>query len=436
MCYNLCMSELKLIHGKRSIKYNLFKDYEFESCRAVCARLMGVVALKIAWRSKEEKQSALYQVLHLDYSEYGIDEYQEFECVTGSEDYKIKKESMNHLWNQFKAVMGSDITEIEAPCMLRLIDSALKLAGDDVKRSYDSDENAEFRKYAKLRLGLMSEALEDAGISMEDCSEEDAIAKVSPLDLSAFETINYFVMRLADRDFAAAATLTSIDTSEMESCEIAEPGRQTLLSCSIALSDSRKDPPSDGESYPFRCHITTDADTAYYHTSFVIWLSGNHRARNPRVTELKVGSHIRMSEFEAALQMNRAEYITVFKCDNNMMRGFDIKNIPTFENSTACTVANGLLFTAYKKDNSHVNSSEYRLEGDVLGYALLSVAGELILMSHDLSSITKIDNTVNYSLYAHAMTAQGRYRLDTSIFQTLCNTEGLMFEDMVEPDSD
>ena len=64
------MTELKMIHGKKSIKYDHFKEYEFVSCRAVATRLMGVVALRVSWRSRADRRSGLYQIIHLDYSEY------------------------------------------------------------------------------------------------------------------------------------------------------------------------------------------------------------------------------------------------------------------------------------------------------------------------------------------------------------------------------
>lgn len=430
------MSELKLIHGKQSIKYNLFKDYEFEGCRAIAARLMGVTALKVTWRSKDDKKSSLCQIIHLDYSEYGIDEYQEFEITHGSADYKLKKEEMNHLWHQFASVMGSEITDINAACMLRLIDSALPFADDSLRRSYDNDENREFRDYAKLRLSLMKEALSDAGISVDDCTEEAAIAEVSPLSLTAFETINYFIMRLVDGDLSAASTLTSIKGDDLKECPLTKPGRQTLISCNIALSDKSKDAPSDGESYPFRCKITTEADDGYHHATFVIWLSGNHRAKDPLVTELKIGSQKKLSDYEAAFQINSPEFITVFKCSESMLRGFDIRFISPFEAALHHTMPNGMLYTAYKKDNSHVDSQEYRIGGDVLGCALLSLAGELVLMSNELSSITRLDDATIISMYSPSMQPMGRYRLDTSVFQTLCNTPGLSFADMVEPETE
>ena len=239
------MAELKLIHGKQSVKYDHFREFDFESCRAVCTRLMGVVALKVTWRGMADRRERMYQVIHLDYSEYGIDEYQEFICTPGNEDFAEKKEEMTALWNHFVSVMGGQLESIDEACMLRLIEDALPLASEDVSREYDSEENREFRSYARLRLGLMQDALNCRGITSADCSSRDAIETTSPLRLSAYETINYFIMRLVDSDFAAASYLSSMKTDDLRDCELTGPGIQTLVRCDIERSDRKKDAPAD-----------------------------------------------------------------------------------------------------------------------------------------------------------------------------------------------
>ena len=432
-CYTLCMTELKLIHGKQSIKYDHFRDYDFESCRAVCARLMGVVAFKVTWRSKENRRAKLYQVMHLDYSEYGIDEYQEFICTPGEEDYGDKKEEMNGLWNRFVAVMGSEVSDMDPACMLRLIEDALPLASEDISREYDDDENKEFRAYARLRLGLMQDALNCRGITSADCSSRDAIEEASPRKLSAFETINYFIMRVVDCDFAAASYLSSMSMEALRSTGLSDAGIQTLIRSDIEIGDKRKNPPEDKASFPFLCRITTLAKDAYYHSTFVIWLSGSHRTTNPVVTDIKVGSLLKLSDYEAALQISKTEYLTVFDCKDEMLKGFDPKYIGPFASSTATMMPNGWLYTAYKGNNSHVDSSSYSLNGDVYGFALLTIAGELVLMSNDLRSISMLDDAVIFSLYSPFLSTKGRYRIDSSVFQTLCRMPGAMFDELVEP---
>lgn len=434
ICYTLRMSELKLIHGKKSPKYDHFSEYDFEDCRAICARLMGVAALKVTWQSRQNKRARLYQVIHLDYSEYGVDDYQEFICTPGEEDYLEKRQEMTGLWNRFAAVMGSDIESIDEACMLRLIEDALPLASEDIDREYDSEENKEFREYARLRLDLMKNALNARGITSADCSTEDAITTTSPLKLSAYETINYFLMRLVDRDFAAAEYLSELDRSRLESCELTSPGIQTLMRCDIEKSDRSRDPSADGSSFPFRCRITTLARDAYYHSTLVIWLSGNYRSKNPIVTDIQIGSMIKLSEYEAAMQISMSEFITVFDCKDEMLSGFDSKYIGPFANSSQTAVPNGWLYTAYKGNNSHVDSPNYRMNNDVYGFALLSIAGELVLMSNDLRSISMLDDAAIFSLYAPFISTKGRYRLDTPVFQTLCRASGAMFDDLVEPE--
>lgn len=430
------MAELRLIHGKKSIKYNHFKDYDFESCRAVCARLMGVCALKVTWRSKTDKRARIYQVMHLDYSEYGIDDYQEFICTPGSDDFSEKRLEMTGLWNQFVAVMGSEIESLDAACMLRLIEDALPLASENISREYDNDENKEFRAYAKLRLGFMQDALNCEGITSADCSTKDAIEMTSPMKLTAYETINYFLMRLVDCDLDAAEYLSSIRKEDLDDSELTGPGIQTLCRCDIERSDRKIDPPKDGLSFPFRCKVTTLARDAYYHYTLTIWLSGGYRSKNPLVTEISVGSVIRLSDLEAAMQISRPEYLTVFDCKDEMLSGFDSKYVGPFANSTPTAVPNGWLYTAYKGTNSHVDSPSYRMNDDVYGYALLSIAGELVLMSNDLRNISMLDDATIFSLYSPFISTKGRYRLDTPVFQTLCSAGGAMFDDLVEPEGE
>ena len=430
------MAELKLIFGKQSEKYDHFRDFDFESCRAICTRLMGVVALKVTWRSKADRRERLYQVMHLDYSEYGIDEYQEFLCTPGSEDYTGKREEMSALWNHFVAVMGGSLESIDEACMLRLIEDALPLASESISREYDNDENRAFRAYARMRLGFMQDALNCRGITSADCSTKDAIETTSPLKLSTYETINYFIMRMVDLDFDAASYLSSMTMEDLRGCELSGQGIQTLVRCDIERSDRRKDVPADRFSFPFRCRLTTLARDAYYHYTLVIWLNGNHRAKNPLVTDIRVGSVIKLSEYEAAMQISRSEFLTVFDCKDEMLVGFDPKYIVPFANSTQTPVPNGWLYTAYKGDNSHVYTSSYKLNDDVYGFALLTIAGELILMSNELRYISMLDDATIFSLYSPFISTKGRYRLDTPVFQTLCGAAGAMFDDMVEPEGD
>lgn len=422
-----------MIHGKKSIKYDHFAEYEFRSCRAIASRLMGVTALKIRWRGKDNKNAAFYQIIHLDYSEYGIDEYREFECVPGEADMADNKREMSALWNHFIAVMGSEVTEIDAHVMMRLIADALPLASDEVSREYDDEENREFRKHALLRIGFMMDALHAAGYDEADCAGDYAIRAIMPARLSAYETINYFIMRLVDHDYPAASVLSAMPEDDLKATELASPGIQTLMRCNIERPVKRYRKSSPGISYPYRCRITTLGKDRYYHSTFVIWLNGNLLSKDPLVTDINVGSVLSLSDYEAAMQLSRPEYITIFVCRDNMPAGFDITSLGPFKGSEVEMTPNGRLFTAYKPDNSHVDKAEYRLEGDVAAYALITLGGEIAIMSHEFMDITAVDDAFTYSVYNPFIEIRGRYRIDAPVFQTLCMAAGASFSDLVEP---
>lgn len=428
------MPELKVVEGRLSDRYNHFKEYEFDSCRATATRLMGVVAMKISWKGKSDPRARYYQVLHLDYSEYGIDDYREFECIPGKDDYGDKKQEMTDLWNHFISVMGGTVVNLSAPVMLRLIDMALRLAGSDIDREYDNEENVQFRYDSIIRLDFMRDALSLDGIKASDKDTDSIIREVSPRRLATCETINYFIMRLVDCDFDAAAYLSDISMDELRASELTRPGVQTLMRSSIKKSNTLEDKPSDGASYPYRCRITTMSRHGYHHASFVIFLDRDYRSRDARVTELRIGTAKRMSEFESAMQVSQPEYLTVFDVPDKVLNGFDGRYISYLADSDPAAVPNGWLYTVYNKNNSHVNKTEYRLGDDVFGYALLTIGGELIMMSNKLDNISRLDDAVMLSIYSSFLILKGRYLLDTPIFHTLCHRHAILFEDLIEPE--
>ncbi|MBE6041443.1 MAG: hypothetical protein E7220_02855 [Clostridiales bacterium] len=428
------MPEFKVVEGRLSEYYDHFSEYEFMSCTAVDTRLMGVLAFKITWKGISKPRARFYQVIHLDYSEYGIDDYTEFECIPGTEDYKDRKEAMNWQWNHFTGVMGGEIRNVTAGVMLKLIDQALPLADDSIDREYDNRTNSDFRHYAVTRLEMMKSVLISRGVDPETISMEDAMLAVSPSKLGRCEIINYFIMRLIDHDYDAACLLTSMDRGELSRNELAAPGIQTLIRSNITRSNQKKDPPADGISSPYRVKITTLARNGYYHSSFVIWLNEKNDTYYHRVSDIVVGSSVKLSDYESAIQVTRKEYITVFDCPDKILYGFNGNMIQPLSGVDPEPVPNGWLYTIFKKDNSHVNKADYRLGDDVFGYALLSLSGQLILMSNDMNAITTLDNATMFSLYAPDLTIRGRYLLErTPVFHTLCHTQGVLFEDIIMP---
>ena len=88
-----------------------------------------------------------------------------------------------------------------------------------------------FRKETLMRLRLMKEAsskLLYEGDSFEEKSKEgQQLVCKSPL--TSFELINYFLMRMLDKDFHGASFLGDVTTSEMQQSRFKEIGLAELV---------------------------------------------------------------------------------------------------------------------------------------------------------------------------------------------------------------
>lgn len=424
--------ELRAVEGKLSKFYNTFNDYEFTECEATDTRLMGVVALLITWTSKTNSRAKLYQVIHLDYSEYGVDDYFEYECTPGNEKYHENKAAKNLKWKSFVNVMGGKIIKLAPEVIVGLVKSAVPIAEKFIRSGDNNPEDLAFRENAIIRMNLMLESFEKEGLLTASYDSQDIIRMTSKPNLRACETINYFLMRLIDQDYEAAAYLSTMNIERLKTCQLTNQGIQTLIRNKIKLSKDESDKPLDNFSHPYRCNMTTLGPAGYYYCSLVIFLTQDFKGIDARVSEINVGSINKLTSYEAAIQVQETEYITVFDCRDRILNNFDGNRFEFLVDVEPKLVNNGWLYTVYNKDNSHVNKADYWLNDDVYGYAILTIDGEFILMSNKMNNITYMDDCTSLSIYAPFMNLDGRYQLDTPIFHTLCEQRGVMFKDLIE----
>lgn len=428
------MANFGVVEGRKSPLYNHFAEYELMSCRATVTRLMGVVALKLCWQDASDASRRYYQLMHLDYSEYGIDEYLEFECLPEGPGCRELRAEVQARWNRFINVMGGAAVSITPSCALRLIDSALSLAGDDVPREHDSEENKSFRRFAAGRLSLMTEALRERGIDSDACSIREAIASVSVPDPGPYGIINYFLMRLLDRDFDAASFLSDIPEEELRKSPLASRGIQSLMRSDITDVPKRYNPRADDRLSMYYARITTLSRDGYYHITLSIWLDPKKKGRAAPVRDIEIGTETLLSNYEAAIQIARSEYITVFDCGADVTNSIESMHLRLLSRADRAACENGLLYTIYNETNDHVERASYMLSDDVYGYALLSLSNELVLMSTDLDRITAMDEELLLSILSPRITVKGRFKMEVPIFHTLCHGAGLSFDDLVDQD--
>lgn len=423
------MQNFQVIEGRLSESYNHFSEFRFRNCMCTDTRLMGVLAMRIIWEDPSDSQHTYQLLLHLDYSEYGIDELQEFEISPDSPQSGVSAEDAEESWRHIYQDLGGKLVELEPDVFVHLIYDAIDVARKNIMTGFD--EYADFRSGALSRIRLMRDALSDAGLMKEDCSTANAIKAVIPEVLEAYEVIHYFIMRLADRDFDAAAFLSTIDRSELERSPIASFGIQSLMKNSIGT-------PADAasESDRFALETITMSDFKYYFFTSVIELSGGRRSVNPKVTSLYTGFSKPLSQTETAYALSTPEYITVYDIPDQVLSDFEIREIDYFRNVSPRVIDNGWFLPVYNKDNYHLRLPIYRINGDLSATALVSIPGELVVMSSRLFDANSVETSIENSYYGDKLILKGRYQVNEPVFQTLCKTTGAMFEDMISMPDD
>lgn len=428
-----------VVEGRQSADFNHFRLYNLESIEATETRLMGVVALRLSWRDNSSK-AAFYQIIHLDYSEYGIDDYFEYECLPANDDSELLYEEMKWRWNDMSYVMGGRIINISPEMAVKLIDLANEVweKSELLNRGYDDNET--FRRGAIRRVELMKQSLIESGTISENydelISEEECISTVSKKTLTTYESINYFIMRLVDRDFPAAAFLSTIERDELERSELADSEIQTLMRNSVTAGKSGIYL-NHSDSFPYYCKYVSMGYSNYYYASLTLELSGGPLQKDRKVKSIEVGYHKKLSAYEADLLIKRSEYITVYDVEDRILNGFDIGNIPMLCRCNPKLVDNGWLYVLYNSDNKHVDKAEYYLNGDVYGSALLTIAGEFIVMSYKLMNISMLETDIAACSYSGNMTLSGRYEVNNMVFKSVCETTGIMFCDVIDkPDEE
>ena len=418
------MPVLKVVEGKLSNKYNHFMDYRFDSCVATNTRLMGVVALKVSWTAKDGSKDKLFQLIHLDFSEYGVDDYREIFTKAGNLEggREVKAE-----WKRISGGLGGNEVKIPFFTMIQLINEVI--ATNDLFYENHAPFIQEFRKETLMRINLMKEASvkllgEDTGF---DKTSREGMEMVCKSPLTSFELINYFLMRLLDKDYRGAALLADVTAGAMKRSKFNEIGLAELVRNKISKETTAATP--SGEATVYKCRFTALSDD-YIYGEALLTLSLRSLTRSRRILEFEVTTLMHISDYEAALQLQQPEYITLYKLTVPQEK-FDIDD-SVFGADTAMTLApNGIVYVLYNKDNSHVDSANYYMNHDLYGAYLLTPKNELVVMSHDLMKITNMEMDINKSINISKLELKGRYKLETQVFQSFAESPNTMFSDMI-----
>lgn len=424
------MSAFKVVEGGLSEYYNIFRDFELCSCKGTNTRLMGVVAVHAEWKSLENSRYRIHQFIHLDFSELGPDGYHE---VIPDRARRLNNSEWA-IWKEMSQPLGGTLVDLDATDLYMLAQASINKMKNDPGAG-DPVDREEYR-VACIRIRLMLEALEETGKIQNDRPVTDVVKKLSPNRLSKAETINYFVMRMVDRDVDAAMSLSTIEEKKLLASPLMGRGIKMLMKAKTRDAETDDVPvPENGARY---CSVATealtDAGSGYFIYEIGIDLVLQGGVWKVWRCESSRGMHI--SSVEASMQMDRPEYITLFRIDG------DVENLDQFRfsmmsASTPIQMPNGTMYVKYNDDNSYVDSYKYLMNDDLYGAYLFTHQGELVVMSPELFHISMMELDIMSSVMAGSIHLVKRYKSASQIFQSFAQIPGAFFAEAVEdPEAD
>lgn len=429
---NMNRRNFKVVEGGLSEHYNTFRDCNFYRCTGTNTRLMGVVALHVQWKKNENPKITVHQFIHLDFSELGPDNYYE---VIPEKPHRLTKSEMR-VWKEMSEPLGGSQVNLNETDVYFLIKEALGKMNPYLEKEKTPD--GEEYRLARLRLELTLEALEDSGRVDMSISPERIIEKVSPDWCSKQETVNYFIMRMMDRDPEAACTITTIPLEELKKSPLMEHGIKTLMKAST--KEEKVVPVKASVKQAVATTTQAVAGTENGYMLYRVALDLELRNKTWMITGCQSSEAMKMSSFEAAMQLDRPEYITLFRLADGA-GSMEDPEIPMMNACLPVLMPNGTLYVRYNGDNSYVDSYEYLMNNDMYGAYLFTEQGELVIMSPDMVHISMMELDILSSPAAARMKLVKRYKSVNQIFQTFAQMPGANFEDMVEtgdpsPDDD
>jgi hypothetical protein len=358
----------------------------FEKAYATDTRLMGVVGLRIHWTYGDKK---VVDFFHLDYEEFGLDG---FDRLVDKEDIEIENKTLSVMGG-----LGGDMIKLDLESCEKLVSEALLL-----NDKYLQDLPVDMDELAYYNL--------DHDISKNDYYK---VMKKVTLDISTeIELINYYFMRLVGIDRKGNDLVSDCDFIELENHFMPS----TLLRNEVVKKDG----------YYYVKSLIDDGNKYRLFTSN-IWIV------DMMVNKVEILDDIPVSTFEAGLMLKKPEYIGVFDVTQGIFSEeiIDKEKVSAMKNFHM----NGVLYTEFNKDNSHVRNDIYYLNDDIFCIYFLTDMGQLLLVSfseknYDLGKKWMLEESFL------EIEIESEFKLDSSLFYDFVNSEYDNFYDFVSCDED
>lgn len=368
----------------------------FVSAFATNTRLMGVFGMYIEWQIESfGVHSSLHQFFYFDAEEYGFETYTEVVNADVFELRKIERGMMSGLGGN-----RVDLSEREARFIVQHYISFNEEKGLSLPVSYS-----------------LYSFLDEPSIRLSADEEHALFAKLCVKLSGPFEAINYFLMRTFAKDKYAAEFLTS---EAFEGNSFDSPGTLASL-CKNTIDVSAS--PTGGITYICESLLDDEVSKQYMMVISEIKIDDDFKIKS-----FHISSSFFISPIEAAMQMLRSEFITVYKTFFDTSY-FEERCERLLETSVPTAYENGTLYMLFNKDNLHVRKSVFNLNDDISGLLYLPTNSDrMIVCSPTLEGIQKIENKLRTSPLGISTFPVSKYEFKEPVFHDFLNSEFDDFE--------
>jgi hypothetical protein len=368
------------------------RGYQFISGYVTNTRLMGVLTLYLHWKSENRDNPLVFhQFFYFDAEEYGLESYK-----SSMIDDEVALDFIEQSLIGGLGGIKISVSEKEARYLLQSFITAskkLNVTLPEPKNEYDF---------------LLEEP-----VNLTEKEKQTLQDKICTPILSDYHLIHYYIMRLLAGDIEAASYLTQ---GEIIIDGISDSIPSTL--CRNTIEDYI----DDAGNLSYLCEALIEKDEIYNLIVFEVTVSNN------KVTSASRRSCFRVSPAEAAMLLNRPEYITVYEIITDP-DDFD-ENFLTITKGSMLTVhENGRLFMEFKKNNDHVNQKIFRLNEDIYGLYYVTDYGQLIIAAYNLNDIQIIESSLQKSPLRLSLFPTGKYEFKEPILYEFIQSD---FDDFVD----
>lgn len=356
---------------------------------------MGVLALSIHWKIDEmDGNTEYHQFFYFDAEEYGLETYQGF---LGDD-----KMALSNIEQGLIGGLGAqkvNVSEREARYLVQSFVSAGKRLQTPLP-----EPKSEFQFLLKEPITLSQREM------------KHLIEKICTPLLSDHHLIHYFIMRCMARDEEGASYLCD---QEIRLDDIAEPRPSTLCRNAIDLYHDEQ----GNQSY--LCEALVELDGRY--TLVVLEII----AKDMKITSYSRHSSFRVTAAEAAMLLNRPEYVTVYEILTDPEE-FDVEFLPLTSGSMQTVHENGRLYLEFNKNNDHVNLKVFRLNEDIYGLYYVSDFGQLILAAYGIDEIHSLEKSLEKSPVNLSLLATAKYEFKEPVLYEFIQSDYDDFAEFLE----